>query len=937
MEEQLRDIRGFIGREGSRRINRRLREIEDPREAGRFLRDELRRYTAQRNLVRRLVRRRQRGNYYVKTLSPDEKQDPHKSYKPILQKLFAGRRVKVYTYGDGLMIGEPIDLQVPVDNFKGWWNDNFRKFYTRGASGNEPITSGFDRVRIAVVPFGVELPQVYYNQIFREGITNCMLTPLENDFRECFANAKSDRTKRRYGKKLNDLESIAKTYADGVPENKLQEIAEALKIGIEIYMPFQRSPYIKIKPVGCDKVIKYTNSRLDHLDVSNVSQKEKTILSEDEIQEKYEELQEEGKWCLYKKNGIGLITGLVCDDGHFVMESDFMDNYNDFSNINKLNNCKLDYINDKYASVIKEGIHFNGCIDGQTELNDMMKHIDMEKAYISFKKCKDFNGFMGKVWEWRAVEKDFDYTKITGYCRVSSFDFTGCSENFLQVNQLLKCYKEGCVYPSVELTALKRRGAIIEVNEAVYGEKINSLDFSDLKVKNKQDVPLYSVWCGKQFSFSEWDGFEMKCEKKYAEHLNKVKTDDCRVMYNPALSVAEISYKKKYAYSHTHILGYILAYARLNLLEQMEHMDVSKIMCICVDGIYYQDHQFDLKNVWRVKESDNFGKNRDEEFCSGLIPGKVKATAESRKPAHRELFIGAGGNGKTQHNLKDEGLQKKLYIAPSYKLCASKKKDYGVDTLVLARAVLKDASFKVVPHYNTIVVDEVSQMTEYDKSVLFRIYNSCRMVFCGDIGYQLPPPKGVPMSKNDFDSVIELTYNYRFTCEKHKRICELVRLAMTNKQSDKQILNLVVKSYRKVKQVKEYNPETDIILCSKTRCLTHKEEECNCDGSNYSMEYLDRFKGKVINKWRCEAMDKIYNRGDIFVGDSPPEGKAKWSLRHAFTIHSIQGETCEGTIYIDCRNLFDRTMLYTAISRARRYDQVKIIVDEDYNDESYFH
>ena len=51
-----------------------------------------------------------------------------------------------------------------------------------------------------------------------------------------------------------------------------------------------------------------------------------------------------------------------------------------------------------------------------------------------------------------------------------------------------------------------------------------------------------------------------------------------------------------------------------------------------------------------------------------------------------------------------------------------------------------------------------------------------------------------------------------------------------------------------------------------------------------------------------------------------------YEKRHGFTIHSVQGETYEGKISIDIRNMFDLTMLYTAVSRARQSDQIHIIV-----------
>ena len=50
---------------------------------------------------------------------------------------------------------------------------------------------------------------------------------------------------------------------------------------------------------------------------------------------------------------------------------------------------------------------------------------------------------------------------------------------------------------------------------------------------------------------------------------------------------------------------------------------------------------------------------------------------------------------------------------------------------------------------------------------------------------------------------------------------------------------------------------------------------------------------------------------------------------NGFTIHSVQGETYEGKIFIDIidtSNIFDLTMLCTAVSRARQSDQIYVIV-----------
>ena len=54
-------------------------------------------------------------------------------------------------------------------------------------------------------------------------------------------------------------------------------------------------------------------------------------------------------------------------------------------------------------------------------------------------------------------------------------------------------------------------------------------------------------------------------------------------------------------------------------------------------------------------------------------------------------------------------------------------------------------------------------------------------------------------------------------------------------------------------------------------------------------------------------------------------------FRHGYTIHSVQGETFDNNIYIDIRSkkgktLFNNRLFYTAISRARWFSQLHLIV-----------
>jgi hypothetical protein len=210
---------------------------------------------------------------------------------------------------------------------------------------------------------------------------------------------------------------------------------------------------------------------------------------------------------------------------------------------------------------------------------------------------------------------------------------------------------------------------------------------------------------------------------------------------------------------------------------------------------------------------------------------------------------------------------------------------------------------------NVIIFDEVSQYTEFEKQQLFETYSTCKLIFCGDIGFQLPAISGnakpvIPVTHKGFDNIVELKQNYRFTCDKHAAICKSVREMITAKVSRQSINDYIVSSYDNITEITDYKPQ-DIIVCS-------KHDICK--------QWDDTFPE---NKWSCLEINKDYSRGDIVCGERPTDGK--FEKRHGYTIHSVQGETFEHTIYIDARNLFDPTMGYTAISRARKHSQIKVI------------
>tara|TARA_Y100000004_G_C8696771_1_gene319915 strand:- start:153 stop:548 length:396 start_codon:yes stop_codon:yes gene_type:complete len=107
-----------------------------------------------------------------------------------------------------------------------------------------------------------------------------------------------------------------------------------------------------------------------------------------------------------------------------------------------------------------------------------------------------------------------------------------------------------------------------------------------------------------------------------------------------------------------------------------------------------------------------------------------------------------------------------------------------------------------------------------------------------------------------------------------------------------------------------YNHKTDIIL-----------------GPTHNRMNMYNKKYRHLPKYRVLENENGYFNNDI-VYEEPP---VKSELRHGYTVHSVQGETFEGTIFIDMKNIQinnpkeDLRMLYTAISRARRLEQIVLV------------
>ena len=867
-------------------------------------------------------------------------------------KKHIGKNVVVVYMVNGEIIKD-VKYSVPL-NFSSWWNE-IRKEWTfgGGSSGGEIFTKyelidgetgnnnsiwdGGDIDLNKCLLFVYEETPIITSakiiQAFQEGITNCLLTPIKKWSTSMLEESKSKSAKSRYTCINRELEKFEVLYKDGVPENAIAEICNKLQIDISVQMPCSETKFIDCHSIKKRlKYFNFLNTRINHIEyedvcgddhkfikqvrkhtnineISNLG--EYTESSNKEIRQIIRDCESSGSFCYFNKQKTCAYT---LNKVYKVVDA-YNEIVNKFELYYEMNEMMIDDITQpELSSFIHEGTHYNSTVDfvSRSKLVKSTSHYDMSKAYANFEKCAFYNGFLGKITDFRQCNK----IESIGLYKICNLDFTKANGKFVAYNKTMKIYNNNCVYPSPELDMLLSYGVTFEVVAGCWGVETLDFEFDDdmLNTKTEDNISYYAKWCGQIDSHKLHKDFWFKGDWNLACILRDNFGDGILKSYqNDEIC---LSYPKKHNYHKGHITAFITAYQRISVIEQLIEIDINNVTRVCVDGIYCNDNNVVCKNVFRPKPDRHFDNIAGSSYISNNIGNRINNFASVREHNSKELWIGAGGNGKTHTNLIDKGLIKVLFASPSWKLARNKQKDYMCKVNVWANIVTTDPEkISLVKRYNVLVVDEVSMMNELDKQYILKTYSNMKLIFCGDLGYQLPCVVGQSMNDTGFDKIIKLDVNYRCIDSRLLEILDKLRTMIDTSVNKYDINNYVISKFIKLGRhisinalQQEYEIE-DMILTG-TNVL--KEEFTDLFGGKFSKE-----------KYYVMANNRLFSNGEIVIGDKPD---IKCEPRHAFTVHSIQGETAYNKLYIDSRRMFDSRMFYTALSRAKTLDQIFIIV-----------
>lgn len=773
------------------------------------------------------------------------------------------------------------------------------------------------------------------------GSRNCVIGPMLDDCERHIENGTSESSIHKWVRRRKQLlEFDAKLKGVGVTEDMLRELSTMLKVTIVLLSPFTATPTRVFSHPCSQRRYQFLVTRHNHVELVCDASTNIVVPDADELAARLRSMTLAGSFCMFKGQR-DRPTQVYTKDGVYSYVTTFASLMRDF---NDDNGGGVYAINPDKSPLVSRflyvGLHHNQRMDIRPPSADL-KLLDMKNAYVQYKASPYYVGFPGLFTDFRRV----DCEQGIGYYQIDDLVIEPDTP-LGRLNAALNVYQGKHVYPSPELAFLRKHGARFRVVAGLWGVSVVHLTLDSDKYKVRlhpitddacEDggIRAYCKIVGcfalRSPGVSTWKmtGTMEDAKSIYGSYLASCKTTGADppshvfdYVYDAHPGTVRVQYPTGMSSHHMHWFGFITSYMRLHVFDQLVTMDMDRVVCVLTDGIYYDgpgDPVFN-SDIWAFKECCYtpcaFAPATDvcgaPTYLTRMYPYEQDVPAP--RPFHRlELFMGAPGNGKTHYQLTDDGLLNVLYVPPTYKLLLAKKREFpSLNAVVLAFLLLGsgDEVARVLRHVAVVLVDECSRLTEQDKQAVIRLCQNRRVVFMGDIGYQIGPIIGEEMTSHGLH-VTEMTHNFRFaSCiSMQQKICR-VRDMIAVGGPGHAVAAYVKSVFRCVKwddMAYLYYYETDMILT-----FTN------------AMKDIVTAMFSDMPKWVILETKGGYANNEVVCNQRPVGVKTE--LRHGFTTHSTQGETVDGRVFIIISEFtHDARLLYTSLSRTRTDDQIYIV------------
>lgn len=835
-----------------------------------------------------------------------------------------------------------IEITKITRNSRGAWSQPLVKIVTRTASslhnGNEDIRGtilyeGADQqIKGVKVYTGERIAGARRFQVYLDGPEHCVIAPIIDAFRR-----KIDTTTNE--KRITELRALIKkatkasttTYVNGVPEDKMQDLANYLRVKLLVRTPCAPDSETQvISPRGAPLLsVTYIHTRLDHL--TNVTVGNRIHVSRAQLKSMFEELQAQTDvYYEYQRYADGPVW-LRTSDGTYCIDqvhNDFVRESEQAWGLSRLCGVK----NPDLSLYLTHASSYPGHVDVRPNAEfarttpcgatlsgrDDYICLDMKAAYTQGATCDQYVGYPARITDFRKTTTQMGI----GFYTVHALNL---SPKIQAIDTLLNgVFADGAVLTSASLKFLDDNECTYEISAGAWGTRTD-LDFSDPRWFEKDEgVPIYSRAVGTWTLQREGETFWVAGTNDFLAHVAALNQDSDIIKIFPEWGELSVTRKAESAYHLKHVAAYVTDYVILAMLKQILVMDQSQILRIGCDCVYTTQQDSPVTGVFRLKQGELIKTNLAGSKYVHRTTWAPVPEAEFRDMKMIELHTGPAGCGKTYSMLTDKGLINPIYVAPSHILAAEVHKKYGVRSIVWDNALTGTPTWHEFQRCaNNMVIDECSMLTEGGQAAFInRFGESARLIFCGDMcqlgSFSTGDEEVIPFNKEMCARVVEHTTNYRCKCP---LLADTLGRMRVDIKSTSRCADLATRAFQRITTkdlVEKYDPYTDMIL-------THT----NVSKQSYTDLMDSQNKPK---KYRVNKRVGPYYNGSIVFDLVAPLTEETANMQHACTVHSVQGLTVKrqeagGRLFIDPSTLRNPRLLYTASSRVEYLDQIYIVSD----------
>jgi len=774
------------------------------------------------------------------------------------------------------------------------------------------------------------------------------------------SKSKDMNAKANYNKLVKN-ESI---YKRPFKESELASLGEFVKSSI----------VIKDLVNGKDKIynenqfnkfkIEFINSRYNHLELYLNSHDKPTYLTELE----YNEIKETSDFYVERYGTLSTI-----DNNYKIVNTEFKKLFTQWKLDNKFNTLSINYNDDTYKLLqfYDFGMHrfFNNY-----EINDDLYHeYDLKKAYFNYANITINKHYRG-VPSGAFINTSCESWTIDTFNTITSNNLIG----FYQVEIITSTISDklGFVVGSQHVLAtsminlLKNKIQFKFIN-ASYAPMVH-IPFTDEFLNKENDIKHYCKAFGHMLITSITSNTDIKINKEDEKYYGIVKKDNCKYYSNK--NIIHMTEPIENPQSHIHIAYTIHAYTQTLVLEEMLKHNIDDIFGVKLDSIVFKKSvNLEETNNWSIKDANiktlltpsiihvdqnHISRSRldidieeyedDIPVTKQIITSYINLTTyktssdsdikfkqimtQNNIPiTSRVVFIGGkGGSGKTHSLLNFFDQNKLCYTTMCWNLIQGKKLTYksiiGLSINKLTGKVNGKACEKTNnSSIRIIVIDEATLLNDSDIKLIIDEYEYAYIFILGDVEqsgfyYQCSNQNQVinPSSIKNLQ-YIEYTKTFRFDSNLNNKLDDL--RTFMKKNNDDQYKTYKIQNYIKT-NFKDNFKSKDTITYNNSDVGICATDDYKKDNS-LTKYFTD--KG-TIPKYFIKTTNLYKNQIRGQELESKPD-HSNYEEKLFKTIHSFQGLDLNhnNKIIISVDKCFDYNLYYTAISRARRLDQIIFI------------